>query len=341
MNRVEENIFGKCEMNMENENVPQRELTAESGMPARCEWVEMFVETFRYRELLMQMVLRDIRLRYKQAVMGFAWAICMPLLIVLSGFLVKFAMAHISGKAVELSSIAGMAVKAMVWSFFGGCVSFSSGALTGNMNLVTKIYFPREVLPLSAVLTQLFDSFIGATALSLMLVLFMGVTPSLSMLWAIPLVLMLFCFTLGLVLFISCANVFYRDVKYLAQVIIMFGIFFTPVFYEPIMFGPTGSRLMMLNPLTPIMEGLRLSTVGVLKSEHELMSPPDASASGNAAETPFRSVGVNLIHTLKTADGIVIWSPYYLLYSALWAFPGMFLAWLYFHRMEFILPEYI
>lgn len=312
--------------------------------PARWECVEMVAETFRYRELLLQMVLRDIRLRYKQAIMGFAWALCMPLLIVASGFLVKFAMAHISGTQVDMSSIAGMAVKAMVWSFFAGCVSFSSGALTGNMNLVTKIYFPREILPLSAICTQFFDTCIGSAALAVLIFFALGVAPSWAMLWLLPLVLMVFCLTLAIALFVSCANVFYRDVKYIVQVVIMFGIFFTPVFYEPVMFGPTGSKAMMLNPLTPIMEGMRLSTVGVLKSEHDQLHPATDADGVAVAETeipPFRSGGVNLLQTLETADGTVIWNPLYLLYSALWAFPGLFFAWWYFHRMEFVMPEYI
>lgn len=317
-------------MHTETENTP----------PARWECVEMVAETIRYRELLLQMVLRDIRLRYKQAVMGFAWALCMPLLIVASGFLVKFAMAHISGRPIEMPSVAGMAVKAMVWSFFAGSISFSSSALTGNMNLVTKIYFPREILPLSSVLTQFFDTCIGSVALAALVFFALGVPPSWAMLWLLPLGLMMFCLTLAIALFVSCANVFYRDVKYITQVVIMFGIFFTPVFYEPVMFGPTGSQAMMLNPLTPIMEGMRLATVGVLKSEQDQMHP---AADGEAAAEaePFRSGGVNLLQTLETPDGAIIWNPLYLLYSALWAFPGLFLAWWYFHRMEFIMPEFI
>ena len=306
------------------------------------DWKEMFAELYHARELLYQMILRDIRVRYKQAAMGFAWAFFMPVLIVASGFLVKYAMAYVAGTSPDASSIAGMAVKAMIWAFFAGCVSFSSATLTSNINLVTKIYFPREVLPMSAVFTQMFDISIGSAGLAAFLFLVMGVPFSWSLLWLIPLVLMLVCFTMAIALFISCANVFYRDVKYIVQIILTFGIFFSPVFFEPIMFGPTGGRVMMLNPLSPIMEGMRLSVVGITPIEQKAISPetePAESADGKIS--PSIRGGVNLLATIRTAEGVTLWSPYYLLYSALWAFPGLLLAWRNFHRLEFVLAEYI
>ena len=307
---------------------------------------EMVRETYASRELLYQMVLRDIRVRYKQAAMGFAWAIFMPIMIVASGFLVKYAMAHIAKQPPDMMGIAGMAMKAMVWAFFAGCVNFSSGTLTGNINLVTKIYFPREVLPMSAVCTQIFDVFIGSSVLAVFLFTFMGISLSWNVLWLIPLILMLICFTLALSLFISCANVFYRDVKYIIQVLITFGIFFSPVFYEPIMFGPTGAKIMMLNPLAPIMEGMRLSTVGLSQAEWESVGNAEcrmqnAENVSEAGKSQAPRVGVNLLNTYRSADGTLIWSPWFLLYAAFWAFPGLLISWWNFHRLEFILAEYI
>ena len=152
----------------------------------------------------------------------------------------------------------GIAMKAVPWSFFVGALGFATNSLTGNSNLVTKIYFPREVLPLAATLAQVADSAIGLSAL-LVAGLFLGVHFGAAALWA-PVLVLLIAFTAGSALVVSCANLFFRDVKYIVQVLLSFGIFFTPVFFEPEMLGPTGARLMMLNPLAPILEGLRLAS---------------------------------------------------------------------------------
>ena len=278
---------------------------------------EMVYELIHYRELMWQMILRDLRIRYKQAIMGFGWAIFMPIMIVGSGFLVKYAMAQMSGKPLEVAGFSGMTVKALGWAFFVGAVGFATASLVGNISLVTKIYFPREVFPLSAVLTQAFDSSVGSTAMALLLFLFLGVGFSLQLVWVIPLMILLVLFTAGLALALSCANVFFRDVKYIVQVILTFGIFFTPVFYEPQLFGPTGCVLMMLNPLAPLLEGLRLAIV----EHHNLLVPL----------------------TVTSASGVEIlaWQPWYLLYSTIWSVLGFLVAWLTFHKLEFIYPEYI
>ena len=115
----------------------------------------------------------------------------------------------------------------------------------------------------------------------------------------------------------SCANLFFRDVKYIVQVLLTFGIFFTPVFYEPAMFGSAGARLMMLNPLAPLMEGFRLSVV----EGHNLFVPlliPDAA-------------GIE----------VVVWSPWLLAYTAVWSIAGFLVSSLVFHRLEFLFAEYI
>jgi lipopolysaccharide transport system permease protein len=282
-----------------------------------AEFREMVWELIRYRELLWQMVLRDIRIRYKQAVMGFGWAVFMPVMVVAAGFLVKYAMARIAQQPLDGTVVADMAVKALGWSFFVGALGFATNSLTGNIGLVTKIYFPREVFPLSAVLTQAFDSAVGSAVLLVLLFVLAGVGSSVQLVWVIPLVLLLVLFTAGMALFLSCANVFFRDVKYIVQVIVMFGIFFTPVFYEPELFGPTGCLLMMLNPLAPLLEGLRLAVV----EHHNLL--------------------VTLAVTAADGRDIVAWHPGYLLYAAAWSVVGSLAAWLMFHRLEFSYAEYI
>lgn len=278
---------------------------------------EMVRELIQYRELLWQMVLRDVRIRYKQAIMGFGWAVFMPLIIVGAGFLVKYAMARMSGTDLHAAAFSGMTVKALGWAFFVGAIGFSANSLTGNISLVTKIYFPREVFPLSAVLTQAVDSFIGSAFLAVFLLTVLGIGFSAQQLWLIPLLVAVLMLTTAAAFFLSCANVFFRDVKYLVQIIVSFGIFFTPVFYEPEFFGPQGCKLMMLNPLAPLLEGMRLAAV-----EH-----------------------FNLLDTLivTAADGsrILAWTPWYLAYSAVWAVLGLLVSWRVFHKLEFVYAEYI
>lgn len=276
---------------------------------------EVVVDLVKYRGLLYQLALRDIKIRYKQAAMGFGWAIFLPAIIVLAGLMVRFAMAMLAGSEVATAEIAGMAVKAVPWAFFMGAINFAVASLTGNLVLVSKIYFPREVMPLSSVMAQSWDSTIGALAVAAVLP-FLGVMPHLQWLWAIPLVLILVLFTAAMALFLSCANLFFRDVKYIVQVLLTFGIFFTPVFFEPHMFGELGAQLMMLNPIAPILEGFRLSMV----EGHSLLA--------TIYETPGD-------------EPVLSWTPWYLGYSALWAGGGLVGAALLFHRLEFLFAEYV
>ena len=222
--------------------------------------VIIYDELWHYRGLLYELTRRDIRVRYKQTVLGFAWAMLLPSLIVLAGGMVRYAMAYVGGRHLGVEDLAGIAIKAVPWSFFVGSMGFATASLVGQANLVTKIYFPREVLPLAATLAQAFDACLGVVSLLIAFAL-LGVDYGLAALWVPVLVVCAFFLTAGLALLVSCANLFFRDVKYVVQVLLMFGIFFTPVFFEPEMFGALGARVMMVNPLAPLLEGLRLSVV--------------------------------------------------------------------------------
>jgi ABC-type polysaccharide/polyol phosphate export permease len=277
---------------------------------------EVIADFREYKDLLFQLTLRDIRIRYKQAVMGFGWAVFLPALVVLAGVLVRGAMAYISGRELQTAEIVGVAVKSVPWSFFVGAIGFATNSLTGNQNLVTKIYFPREVFPVAAVLAQTLDSTIGATALAVILP-FLGVAYGLNILWVPLLGVILFLFTVAVGVFLSCGNLFFRDVKYIVQVLLTFGIFFTPVFFEPSMFGPTGAWVMMLNPLAPILEGIRLSVV----EGHNLLEP-------------LRIAG-------QDGGQVIAWEPWFLLYSTAWAVFGLLGATVMFHRLEYVFAEYV
>lgn len=249
------------------------------------------MEVWGARELLMQLTRRDISIRYKQAMMGFAWAVLTPAFAVAAGLVIRLAFAAQAGQQLAPAELGGVAIKAIPWTFFSGSLGFATASLLANVALITKIYFPREVLPLSAVMAQGFDSALGLLVL-LPVLPFLGAKLSFALLWVPVLLVILVCFTAAAALFLSSANLFYRDVKYLVQVALTFGVLVTPVFFEPAMVGERIGRLLMLNPIAPILEGLRLAVI-----------------QG---------------HPLHRPDGV--WHPGWLLYSALWAGPGLALA---------------
>lgn len=260
----------------------------------------------RSRGLLHELARRDIRVRYKQAVLGIAWALLVPLTVALSGTLVRLLVATATGRSLDHLALAGIAIKSLGWAFFAGAIGLGATSVTANFALVTKVYFPREVLPMAAVVTQAADAAIGAFVLLVALPL-LGVQISLALLWVPVLVVLLVCLTVGLVLLLSCANVFFRDVRHLVQLMLTFGIFFTPVFFDAGMFGERGARLLMLNPLAPILEGLRL----VIVERHDLLR--DAAT----------------------------WHPWYLAYAAICAVAALVGGALTFHRAQRRFAEHV
>jgi lipopolysaccharide transport system permease protein len=208
----------------------------------------------RSKDLLYMLVWRDIRVRYKQSIMGFFWALLMPSLVVGAGILVRFAAAQFSGSQLSAGSIASVMVRAVAWSFFIGGIRFGTNSLVANPNLVTKIAFPKEVFPISAVMSNLFDFAIAFVAV-IVVMFFLGWTPTLNALWALPIMVLLCALTTGLSLFLSAANLFFRDVKYLVEAFLTYAIFFTPVLYDASSLGKW-KNLILLNPVAPLLEGM-------------------------------------------------------------------------------------
>ena len=211
-------------------------------------------ELYRHRELLYAIVGRDIKIRYKQSVMGFLWAILMPTLIVMAGIIVRYGFALASGKHLETTDIAGVAVKSVPWAFLVSSIRFSCNSLTSNTALVTKIYFPKEIFPLASVLACLFDMMIATGGLVILL-LAIGTGWSAELLWVPMLLVMMVLLAAGIGMIVSAASLFFRDVKYIVEAVLTFAIFFTPVFYDVRMFGEKGKWL-LINPAAPIMEGI-------------------------------------------------------------------------------------
>jgi ABC-type polysaccharide/polyol phosphate export permease len=179
--------------------------------------------------------------------------------IVTAGIIVRYGMSALSGKPVSGQEIAGITVKALVWAYFAGALRFSATSLIGNPNLVTKIYMPREIFPLAAILSQLLD-FGVASILAAIVFLLTGLNPSWQLLWVPLLLVITVALATGWALLISAACLFFRDVKYLVEVVLTFAVFITPVFYDVEMFKKWATVL-LLNPLAPLIEGLEKCVV--------------------------------------------------------------------------------
>jgi lipopolysaccharide transport system permease protein len=214
---------------------------------------EMVVEQSKYRDLLVQMTKRDLLLRYKQTAMGFAWATVMPLVNTALFSIIFTRVAHVDVKIpYPLFAFSGL----LAWNFFAASLKFSSVSLTTNLALVTKVYFPREIFPLSAVLVCLVDTAVASVVLIALMAYYQIFTPS-TLPW-LPLVIAVHVvFTLGCSLLLAMANVFYRDVKYLFDIILMVWMFATSVLYPVSQVSGRAGALMRANPMTSIVDGYR------------------------------------------------------------------------------------
>lgn len=216
-------------------------------------------EVFARRDLLYLLAWREIRLKYKQSVMGMLWAVLMPTVIVSAGVVVRYGMSVVSGTPIQMADIASVSVRSVPWAFFVASLRFSTSSLISNANLLTKIYLPREIFPMASILSQLMDFAVASAVLVLGLaVLRVGV--SVELLWVPVFVVILVAFAAGLGIGLSAASLFFRDVKYIVEIVLTFAIFFTPVFYEASLFGKW-ERWLLLNPVAPILEGLSAAIV--------------------------------------------------------------------------------
>ncbi len=213
----------------------------------------MVSEQIAYRELLFRMTHRDLLLRYKQTVMGFGWAVFMPLVNTIIFSVIFTRVAPIStGVPYPLYAFSGL----LVWNAFASSLRFAVTSLTTNSSLVTKVYFPREIFPLSAVLVALVDFLVGAIVLAGMMVYYhIAVTPAMLLL---PFVLaVLLAFTCAMSLALAMANLFYRDVKYLFEVALTVWMFATSVVYPIDLVQGKLGLLLKLNPMVPIVNAFR------------------------------------------------------------------------------------
>jgi ABC-type polysaccharide/polyol phosphate export permease len=240
----------------------------------RAEFQELIQEQFEFRELLYQMTSRDLLLRYKQTAMGFAWALLTPMLNTVVFSVVFMRVAPIETPVpYPLFAYCGL----LAWNFTASALRFAVTSLTGNTNLVTKVYFPREIFPFAAVAVSLVDYAVAATVLAGMMAYYH--VGSLASLVFLPAVLAVHVvFTTALALLLAMANLFYRDVKYLSEVVLTFWMFASAVVYPVDAVHGTPGALIRANPMTAIVDAYR--HVLLYGTAPDLLSFASAAALG-------------------------------------------------------------
>jgi|SRR5579875_381819 len=217
--------------------------------------VNAVIELWRSRELVRTLVERDLRVRYKQTVLGFGWAVLGPVVFMLAFTIFFQRAAHFATGGVPYALFSYTAL--VPWNFFSEAVTVGGTSLITNVTLMNKVYCPREVFPLAAAAASAFDTMMSAVVLVVLFIVY-GRAPALATLWAPLLILVEVCFTLGVVFFASSVLVYLRDVRYVLPIAVQVGMFATPVAYGldviPKSLRPEYS---LLDPLGPVLDGLR------------------------------------------------------------------------------------
>lgn len=234
-----------------NENT----LIIEAGKTEKNYWRDLW----RYRDLFYFLAWRDILVRYKQTVIGIAWSILRPLLTMIVFTIVFGNIAKLPSNGVPYAIFVYAAM--LPWQFFSNSLSESSGSLVGSSNLISKVYFPRIIIPVSAVIVALVD-FLISFVLFMFIMLWYNYMPSLNIL-TVPIFLFLSFFAaLGFGLWLCALTVEYRDFRYIVPFIVQFGLYISPVGFGSEVIPEKWRLLYSLNPMSGIIEGFRWSIAG-------------------------------------------------------------------------------
>jgi lipopolysaccharide transport system permease protein len=222
---------------------------------------------WRYRELLYFLIWRDVKVRYKQTALGMSWVVMQPLIsmLVYSGIFGVLLQVPTGGVPYPLFVLSGL----LPWQYFSSSLTKTANSLVDNASLITKIYFPRMVVPLSAVLSGLVDFGIAAVILGV-LMLFYQVTVTSSILLLPFFLIMAIITALGFGLWFSALNVRYRDVKQLVPFIVQIWMYLTPVVYGFNLIPAQYRWLFSLNPMTGVVSGFRWAILGEQLFENQL-----------------------------------------------------------------------
>jgi lipopolysaccharide transport system permease protein len=217
-------------------------------------------DLWTYRELIYFMIWRDLKVRYKQTLLGAAWAVIQPLLTMLVFNFLFNNVAKLPSEGIPYPIFAYTAL--LPWGLFSTALNSASRSLTSNHNMITKIYFPKLILPMASVLAGLVD-FAIAFVILIGLMIYYHVTPSLTALWAVPVFLLLSVITaLGVALWLSAINVQYRDVGYALPFLTQFWMFITPVAYSSKVISEEWQVIYALNPMAGVVNGFRWALLG-------------------------------------------------------------------------------
>lgn len=216
-------------------------------------------DLWTYRELVLFMIWRDVKVRYKQTLLGAAWAVIQPVLTMLVFNFVFGTVAKVPTEGIPYPIFSYTAL--LPWGLFATALNNASRSLTANQNMVTKIYFPRLVLPVASVLGGLVD-FAIAFVILVGLMFYYRVTPTAAT-WTLPLFLLLTLITaLGVALWLSAINVQYRDVNYVLPFLTQFWLFLTPVAYSAKIISSKWQIIYSLNPMAGVVSGFRWALLG-------------------------------------------------------------------------------
>lgn len=219
-----------------------------------------FRELWHYRDLLYFLTWRDISVRYKQTALGFLWAILQPFLsmIVFAVFLGRLAGVPSEGIPYPVFSYLGL----LPWMYFAGAVTRSGGSVVGSASLLTRVYFPRVLVPLSATLSALVDFAISTLVLGGLMAWY-GIAPAPTVVLLVPLAALTAVVATGLGMWLAALNVWYRDVQYAVPFLMQLWMFATPVVYPASLVPPAWRPVYALNPMTGIIEAYRAAALGL------------------------------------------------------------------------------
>lgn len=223
-------------------------------------WVSLRLkELWDYRELLYFLVWRDVKVRYKQTALGATWAIIQPFftMVVFSLFFGRLAKMPSDGVPYPIFSYTAL----VPWTFFAYGLSQASSSVVTSSNLITKVYFPRLIIPIATVLSGVVD-FILAFVVLFGMMLYYGVAPTVNVLWLPVFLLLALVTALGVGLWLSSLNVKYRDVRYVVPFITQFWMFATPIAYPSSLLAEPWRTIYGLNPMVGVVEGFRWALLG-------------------------------------------------------------------------------
>jgi len=209
---------------------------------------------FQYRDLLWLWTLREVQVRYKQSLLGIAWAVLQPLTLTIIFTIVFSHLVRVDTGDIPYPIFSYVAL--VPWTFFATALSFGIASLVNNMNLVTKIYFPREILPLANIGAAFVDFLISAIILVGMMLIY-GIWPGWTALWVFPLLFMQIALTIAVVFLGSALLVFFRDVRFVVPLLIQIWMYATPIIYPASLVPERYRTLYFLNPMAGIIDGYR------------------------------------------------------------------------------------